>query len=350
MKKFFACLLAVLLAGCGFSAVRAAAEAPRPLSIVCSTFPSYDWVRQILGEDADGVSLTLLLDDGADLHNYQPTVADIAAIQGCDLFVYVGGESDGWAESILAASPQTHTLALLDWVDTREEETVEGMEHDDHDDHDHDDHDDHDHDDHDHDDHDHDDHDDHDHDDHDDHGHGHGQDEHVWLSLRRAERLVGVLARELGALRPEAALRWQKNADAYIRQLQALDEQYTAVTQRAANKTLLFADRFPFRYLAEDYGLSYYAAFSGCSAETEASFETVLFLVSKLRELQLPAVLTIESSDGALARTVIANAGMEVPVLEMNSCQSVTAAQLAAGKTYLALMEGNLAVLAQALE
>ena len=131
MKKFFACLLAVLLAGCGFSAVRAAAEAPRPLSIVCSTFPSYDWVRQILGEDADGVSLTLLVDDGADLHNYQPTVADIAAIQGCDLFVYVGGESDGWAESILAASPQTHTLALLDWVDTREEETVEGLEHDD---------------------------------------------------------------------------------------------------------------------------------------------------------------------------------------------------------------------------
>lgn len=324
MKKFFACLLAVLLAGCGFSAVRAAAEAPRPLSIVCSTFPSYDWVRQILGNDADGVSLTLLVDDGADLHNYQPSVADIAAIQGCDLFVYVGGESDGWAKSILAASPQTHTLALLDWVDTRKEEIVEGMEHGDHDDHDH--------------------------DDHDDHDHFHGQDEHVWLSLRRAERLVGVLARELGALRPQAALRWQKNADAYIRQLQALDEQYTAVTRQAANKTLLFADRFPFRYLAEDYGLSYYAAFSGCSAETEASFETMLFLVSKLWELQLPAVLTIESSDGALARTVIANAGMEVPVLEMNSCQSVTAAQLAAGKTYLALMEGNLAVLAQALE
>lgn len=322
MKKFFACLLAVLLAGCGLSAVRALAEGPRPLSIVCSTFPSYDWVRQILGEDADGVSLTLLLDDGADLHNYQPTVADIAAIQGCDLFVYVGGESDGWAESILAASPQTHTLALLDWVDTREEETVEGMEHDDHDDEEGDDHD----------------------------GHAHEQDEHVWLSLRRAETLVGVLARELGALRPEAALRWQKNADAYIRQLQALDEQYTAVTQQAANKTLLFADRFPFRYLAEDYGLSYYAAFSGCSAETEASFETVLFLVGKLRELQLPAVLTIENADGALARTVIANAGMDVPVLEMNSCQSVTAAQLATGKTYLALMEGNLAVLAQALE
>ena len=323
MKKFFACLLAVLLAGCGLAAARAVAEGPRPLSIVCSTFPSYDWVRQILGEDADGVSLTLLLDDGADLHNYQPTVADIAAIQGCDLFVYVGGESDGWAESILAASPQTHTLALLDWVDTREEETVEGMEHDDHDD-------------------------DEEGDDHD--GHAHEQDEHVWLSLRRAETLVGVLARELGALRPEAALRWQKNADAYIRQLQALDEQYTAVTQQAANKTLLFADRFPFRYLAEDYGLSYYAAFSGCSAETEASFETVLFLVGKLRELQLPAVLTIENADGALARTVIANAGMDVPILEMNSCQSVTAAQLAAGKTYLALMEGNLAVLAQALE
>ena len=322
MKKFLACLLAILLAGCGLSAVRAVAEGPRPLSIVCSTFPSYDWVRQILGEDADGVSLTLLLDDGADLHNYQPTVADIAAIQGCDLFVYVGGESDGWAESILAASPQTHTLALLDWVDTREEETVEGMEHDDHDDEEGDDHD----------------------------GHAHEQDEHVWLSLRRAETLVSVLARELGALRPEASLRWQKNADAYIRQLQALDEQYTAVTQRAANKTLLFADRFPFRYLAEDYGLSYYAAFSGCSAETEASFETVLFLVGKLRELQLPAVLTIENADGALARTVIANAGMDVPVLEMNSCQSVTAAQLAAGKTYLALMEGNLAVLAQALE
>lgn len=334
MKKLLCCLLAVLLAGCGFAAARA--EAPRPLSIVCSAFPAYDWVRQILGEDHDGVTLTLLMDDGADLHNYQPTVSDIADIQRCDLFVYVGGESDAWAENVLAAAPQVHTLALLDWVDTREEEIVEGMEHDHDDEADHDGEDGHDHD---------------GEEGHDEHDHGHGEpDEHVWLSLRRADTLVGVLARELSALRPEDALRWQQNAEAYQQKLRALDGQYQTTVAQAKNNTLLFADRFPFRYLAEDYGLSYYAAFAGCSAETEASFETVLFLVGKLRELQLPAVLTIEGSDGALARTVISNAGIDAEILQMNSCQSVTSAQVQSGVTYLSLMTENLAVLAAALQ
>lgn len=322
-KKTIACLLAAALCCCGFAP--AVAQETQPLSIVCTIFPIYDWVRQIIGDSAD-VNLTLLMDDGVDLHNFQPTVADMAVMQSADLLLYVGGESDAWVEDVLAQNPSLHAVALLAHADAKAEELVEGMEHD----HDHDHEEEHDHD--------------------EDHDHDQELDEHVWLSLKRAQTLVGVLAQELSALRPEAAEQWTENAEAYCAQLRALDEAYQAAVSETENKTLLFADRFPFRYLAEDYGLTYFAAFSGCSAETEASFETMMFLVNKLKELQLPAVLTIEGSDGALAQTVISSAGSDAKILQMNSCQSVTRAQMDAGENYLSLMQGNLTVLKEALQ
>ncbi len=316
-KKIIACLLAAVLCCYGF--VPAMAQETQPLSIVCTIFPVYDWVRQIIGDSTD-VNLTLLMDDGVDLHNFQPTVADIAVMQSADLLLYVGGESDEWVEDVLAQNPSLHTVALLAHADARAEELVEGMEHE------------------------------HDHDHEEEHDHDQELDEHVWLSLKRAQKLVGVLAQELSALRPEAAEQWTANAEAYCVQLRTLDEAYQEAVSETENKTLLFADRFPFRYLAEDYGLTYFAAFSGCSAETEASFETMMFLVNKLKELQLPAVLTIEGSDGALARTVISSAGSNARILQMNSCQSITRAQMDAGENYLSLMQDNLSVLKEALQ
>ncbi|NLG24359.1 MAG: zinc ABC transporter solute-binding protein, partial [Clostridiales bacterium] len=181
-------------------------------------------------------------------------------------------------------------------------------------------------------------------------GHGHEQDEHVWLSLKAASKITRGLCDALCALRPDRADAYRANADAYIEALLALDARYRETIDSAARKTMLFADRFPFRYLADDYGLAYYAAFSGCSAETEASFETVAFLAGKVDELDLPAVLVIEGAAHKIANTVIANsAGKDAKILVLNSLQSVTARDLAAGVSYLDTMEQNLAVLQEAL-
>ena len=489
LLMMLACLTALVFAGTGL------AESDRPLQVVCTTFPQYDWARAILGEKDSGVELTLLLDNGVDLHSYQPTAADIAHISACDLFIYVGGESDEWVEEVLSAAqnPSLHTLSLLSCVEAREEETVEGMQESGH------------------------------HHDADftlediqnrtledfagewvslwprleagqldaflhckaeasddpaftvdaarekytavwacdavavtvqgdtisfdygdgkpprvseytcagysakvkddggitvryqfeavsgdgphdvqlnDHGHEPGPaehfhlyfgddgfdaledssthpffvpasltteevleslmehdshdeveyDEHVWLSLRNAQAIVRVICKELCGLNPRYAEAYTQNAEAYLAQLERLDAQYQSVADHAARRTLLFADRFPFRYLTEDYGLEYYAAFSGCSAETEACFQTIAFLAQKVDELDLPVVLVLEGGDQAIARTVTASAGKAMPIMALHSLQSITAADVQAGVTYLDAMRANLDVLRQALE
>lgn len=496
MKKMIARLFICLLALSLFPVPGFASEEAKPLSIVCTTFPQYDWVRQILGDKADEVQLTLLLDNGVDLHNYQPTAQDIAAISTCDLFIYVGGESDQWVEKVLetAHNPNLKALSLVASVDAKEEEHVEGMQEDDHG-------------------HSHDesfalediqertladfagewqslhpmmvagaldaycqykaDNDDdaattaqtyrekytaswacdadvvtidgdsiafryadgtirsaeykaagyhadvHEDDGHisvsyqfetdsddapkfvvfSDHGHepakaehfhfyfgdegfqallesqthsffmpadftpeqildelmGHGHeeaeyDEHVWLSLRNAQTLVAAIRDAFCELNPDAADAYKVNADAYIATLADMDARYQAVVDAAQRKTMLFADRFPFRYLADDYKLGYYAAFAGCSAETEASFETIAFLSGKLDELKLPVVLTIEGANHAIAQTVVANSqGKDQKIITMNSIQSVTARDVAAGASYMGFMEENLVALKDAL-
>ena len=332
MKKLPALLLSLffLLS----TALPAGMAEEKPLKIVTTIFPIYDWVRQIIGEqDAD---VTMLMDSGVDLHNFQPTAQDILTIAQCDLFIFVGGESDEWTEDVLktAKNESMTVISLLDALgdDVKEEEIVEGMEHE----HDHDEDEDHD---------------EHDHDEDEDHDeHEHEADEHVWLSLRNAEKLVKVIAETLAEIDAEKAEPYRANAESYIEKLQALDAQYAETVDAAAFQTLLFGDRFPFRYLADDYGLTYYAAFAGCSAETEASFQTILFLAQKVDELGLPAVLTIENPKTRIAETVVnATQKKNQKILSLNSMQGVTAQEVKDGAAYLSLMESNLIVLRDAL-
>lgn len=342
------------------------AEEDSKLRIVATVFPQYDWLKNVLGDRIDEVELILLQDSGVDLHNFQPSAQDIMRVSSADLFVYIGGVSDNWVDDALSQAVNEEMIAvnlmkeLGDAV--KADVTIEGMQDDghhhghDHEDHDDDDHD-HDHD-HDHDDHDHDDHEDHDDHDH-DHDHEGGDvtrvhshdDEHIWLSLLNAQNLTQVLADRLSRLDPDHASSYQKNAAAYIKELKALDGEYRQTVEAAQNNTLLFADRFPFRYLMDDYGLDYFAAFAGCSAETEASFETITFLSTKVDELALNHVLVLEGADKDQASTVIANTtDKDQAVIVFDSMQSVDRAALNEGVTYLGIMEANLQALAAALQ
>ena len=534
MKKIFALLLALLmlvgvLAGCASgqtnndtkpetepaasantdaNAEPAAEKAPeKSLKIVTTIFPEYDWVREVLGDKAENDELTMLLDNGVDLHSYQPTADDIVKISDCDLFIYVGGESDGWVDDALknATNKNMKVINLLDVLgdSVKTEEVVEGMQETEHD-------------------HDHskevstfeddevqdrslsdwagdwqsaypfaldgtlddafaamaeegemtaeeyktyyqngyktdianidiegdhieftyedgkkvgsdykyvgyyiqnwstgtkaamyrfeaedkdsgapvyiefNDHmiepvaaehfhirmsnesfdaivdpenswptffpadmtgeeicehmEGHGHDEDEDHEHEEEKDEHVWLSLKNAEVLVNAISKSLQEIDPDNKDTYAANASAYIEKLSALDADYQAAVDAASNKTVLFGDRFPFRYMVDDYGLSYYAAFVGCSAETEASFETISFLAKKVDELKLPCVLTIEGAQHKIAETIVQNtAEKNQKVLTMDSMQSTTSKDVANGTTYLSVMEQNLSVLKEAL-
>jgi len=294
----------------------------KTISVVTTIFPEYDWVRAIVG-DNDNVEITMLLDDGVDLHNYQPTAEDIMKIATCDVFVYVGGESDEWVEDALAeaTNQDMQVVNLLEALGSsvKEEEIVEGMmaeeEH--------------------------------------EHEHEEGKveyDEHVWLSLKNAQVLVDAIAQVIQTADSANADEYAANAAAYIEELSAMDESYQQMIDATSVKTVLFGDRFPFRYLVDDYGLDYYAAFVGCSAETEASFETITFLAEKVDELKLDTVFTIENSDQKIAQTIIENtAGKDAQILTLDSLQSTTMADVEAGVTYLSVMAGNLEVLTEAL-
>lgn len=322
------------------------------ISIVCTTFPQYDWVKNILGEEAERFNVTLLLDNGVDMHSYQPAVKDIATAGSSNLFIYVGGESDTWVEDALkeAKNKDLKAINLMETLDNfvKEEEVVEGMQ-----------------------------------EERESLGHSHeksskekqeqtqkeshensqeinGQkeaadeepeyDEHIWLSIRNAEIMVKNIEKAIEQLDSDNAKVYQTNAENYIKKLDTLDKQYANTIQNAKYKAILFGDRFPFRYMADDYDLKYYAAFAGCSAETMAGFETVTFLAKKADELRLPVILTIENSDGRIAEAVKSNTTKKnQKILAMNSLQSVTKEQLADGITYLQVMQENLSVLSEAL-
>ena len=332
MKKITALLLALFmlvgaLAGCG---KQNDTNKTDKLSIVTTIFPEYDWVREILGDKADNAEITMLLDNGVDLHSYQPTADDIVKISDCDLFIYVGGESDGWVEDALrnAANRNMKVINLLEILgdSVKTEEIVEGMQ----EEHEHEDA--------------------HAHDDAEEHEHEEEADEHVWLSLKNAKMLVRVISKALQELDPDNKDIYAANADAYVKRLSALDADYQAAVDAASNKTILFGDRFPFRYLVDDYGLRYYAAFVGCSAETEAGFETISFLAKRVDEWKLPCVLTIEGAQHKIAETVVRNTtAKNQKVLTMDSMQSTTTQDVKNGMTYLSVMEKNLSVLKEAL-
>ena len=335
MKKITALLLALFmlvgaLAGCG---KQNDTNQTDKLSIVTTIFPEYDWVREILGEKADNAEITMLLDNGVDLHSYQPTADDIVKISDCDLFIYVGGESDEWVEDALrnAANGNMKVINLLEVLgdSVKTEEIVEGMQEEEHE---------------------HEDAEEHEHEDAEEHEHEEEADEHVWLSLKNAKMLVRVISKALQELDPNNKDIYAANADAYVKKLSALDAEYQAAVDAASNKTILFGDRFPFRYLVDDYGLRYYAAFVGCSAETEAGFETISFLAKRVDEWKLPCVLTIEGAQHKIAETVVRNTtAKNQRVLTMDSMQSTTSKDVKNGTTYLSVMEKNLSVLKEAL-
>ena len=323
-------------------------DANKKFSVVCTIFPEYDWIRQLVGDKKDNYEITYLLDKGVDLHSYQPTAEDIAKIANCDLFVYVGGESDGWVDDALKESKndKMQVVNLLETLgkNVKPEEVVEGMQEEDEHDHDHEDAD-HDHEDKDK---------DHDHEDA-DHDHHHEEeteyDEHVWLSLRNATALVNTLAEKLQTIDPENKDYYAGTAADYTAKLGDLDSRYLATIKKAKVKTVLFGDRFPFRYLVDDYGLKYYAAFVGCSAETEASFETVAFLAKKTDDLKLKSVLVIENSDQKIAKKIVETTkDKSQNIVVLNSMQSITNEDIANGATYLSIMESNLKALASALK
>ena len=336
MKKIIALLLVLLmtagmLAGCGKQKDDDTTDTTDKLSIVTTIFPEYDWVRQILGDKADNADVTMLLDNGVDLHSYQPTADDIVKISDCDLFIYVGGESDGWVEDALknATNKDMKVVNLLEVLGdkVKNEEVVEGMQEEEHEHEDGE-----------------------EHEEGEEHEHEEEADVHVWLSLKNAEVLVGTISNALQEVDPGNKDAYAANADAYVKKLSALDAEYQTAADNAARKTVLFGDRFPFRYLVDDYGLNYYAAFVGCSAETEASFETISFLAKKVDELKLPCVLTIEGKNHKIAETIVKNtAPKSQKILTMDSMQSTTSKDVASGTTYFSVMEKNLAVLKEAL-
>lgn len=302
--------ISIPLAGVRTAEAGTTEDSGKKLKIVTTIFPEYDWTRAVLGDREVDVDLTMLLDNGTDLHSFQPAVKDIMKVSSCDLLIYVGGESDQWIEDALesAQNKDMKTINLMEVLgDTiKEEENVEGMQ---------------------------------------ESGHGHEDedekeyDEHVWTSLRNASVICGIIAETLEEMDPENKDVYASNAAAYQEKLSNLDTEYQNTVDSAKQNTLLFADRFAFRYLVDDYGLNYYAAFSGCSAESEASFKTVTFLAEKLDELGLKTVLTIEKSDDRIAQTVIENTETkDQKILELNSMQSITSDEIADGVTYLSLI------------
>lgn len=321
MKKILSIIIAAamsagLITACNSTTNESAEDSAKNVSIVTTIFPEYDWVMNVLGENPSDAEVTMLLDNGVDLHSFQPTADDIMKIASCDLFIYVGGESDEWVEDALAEAVNEDMVVinLLDVLgDTVvEEEIVEGMEGEEEE--------------------------------------GPEYDEHVWLSLRNAAVLTRAIADAIESIDEENAEVYEANAEAYINELNVLDEEYVSAVEEAQGDTLLFGDRFPFRYMTEDYGLNYYAAFVGCSAETEASFETIMFLAGKVDELSLNCVMTIEGTDHRIAQTIVENTQSgDQEILTLDSMQSVTAKDVDNGASYLDIMRANLEVLRQAL-
>ena len=398
MKRIFALfaiIIALFLSACGQTQPETTVEDTNttesavPLQVVATIFPQFDFVRQIAG---DRVELTMLLSPGAESHGFEPTPRDIITLNNADLLIYVGGHGDTWVAPILASLDRhdIHTVALLDLVDVVMQEIVEGMEDHHHHDHDHHGHshdhhhhhDDHDHDDHDHHHHDHDDHDhhhdhddhhhDHDHHDHDhhhhdddhdydddhhhnhghhhhhhDHDHDHHYDEHVWTCPRNAIATVRALTDVLSELDPANAYFFRENAAAYIAQLEELDSAFIDVVATGVRRTVVFGDRFPFRYLTDTYGLTYFAAFTGCSAETQASPATIAFLIGKVQDENIPVVFYIEFSNRFIANTIAEATGARL--LEIHSAHNVSHADFTAGITYLDLMWRNVETLREAL-
>ena len=309
-------------------------EETKKLSIVTTIFPAYDWVKQVVGDNKN-VEISFLIDKGVDLHSYQASAADIAKITDSDLFVYVGGDSDDWAEDIIKENPNLNYINMVDSIGEAAlaEELVEGMQ--DEEEHDH---------------------------EGEEHAHEEGEhaheegehedgeeeiDEHVWLSIKNAETIVSAIEAKLAEIDPDNKAEYEKNANDYLAKLDELDKEYKDTLSSIQNKTIIVGDRFPFRYLVNEYGINYYAAFKGCDAGSEASFETVKFLANKMDELNMTDIFIIDGSKGDLAKTIVDNTkDKNAKVLVLDSMQSTKSSDNA---SYLDIMKKNLEVLKEVL-
>lgn len=289
------------------------------IKIVATTFPEYDWVKQIINGNEEMFELTLLMDSGVDLHNYNPTADDILKIASSDLFIFIGGESDEWVEDLLNSNKYNiNYINLMDRLkeNLKVEEELEGMqvEHED-----------------------------------DAEEHEEEYDEHIWLSLRNAKNACNVIAEEITKLDNNEL--YAINCEKYVESLKCLDAKFVDMINESPNKVLIFGDRYPFRYFTDDYSLQCYAAFSGCAAEAEASFETVAFLAKKMDELNIKYIIKIENSSLDIAQAVInSTKAKDAGILTLNSMQSVTETSIANGISYISIMEGNYDVIEKALQ
>lgn len=303
MKKIFI-LLFVLIITLNFSAC--SNDKPNKtdkIKVVATIFPIYDWTREIIGDNSN-FELILLMDSGVDLHNFQPSAQDMMKISDCDVFIYIGGESDEWVADALKNSKNNNQIALnlMDALGNRilQENHDGNIE----------------------------------------------NDEHIWLSLKNAQILCDAIENSLEKASHDDNSDLKKNLDAYKSKLAALDKKYSEIIAASQGKIILFGDRFPFRYLFDDYDLKYFAAFAGCSAESEASFQTIKFLAEKVDEFNLPCVMTIEGTNHKIAETIIANTAQKnQKILVLNSMQGKID-----GENYLSIMGKNLEVLKEALK
>ena len=320
MKKIVCITISLLLLLSALVGCNTGGKDKDGISIVTTVFPVYDWIEELLGEKAEDTQLTMLLDSGVDLHNFQPTTEDIIKISSCDLFVYVGGESDKRLEDVLKNS-SNKDMIVINLMELMEESLEAAVSHSEEESHDH------------------------------DHDHEHHLDEHIWLSLRNAVTACGIIADGLYKADPDNKDIYSDNLSDYTSRLNDLDAKYSAAVESATHKTLVFPDRFPFTYLCHDYGIEYYAAFNGCSTDTAASPEVITTLAGKIDQLSLGYVMTIEGSELLdFTNTVIgATTAKNARILTVNSLQTVTAADVENGIDYLAVMESNLTSFAQAL-
>jgi len=278
------------------------------INVVATIFPLYDFTREVTGDKAE---ITMLLPPASESHYYEPTPQDIISIQHCDVFIFIGGESDAWVDKILGSmdTGMMNIVTLMECVDTVTEEAVEGMQvHDEE---------------------------------------GASYDEHIWTSPENAKIIVQRITEALCDADPAHADTYKENAAAFLTGLDELDGMFQSVLDSAARKTIVFGDRFPFRYFADAYGLEYYAAFPGCSAEAEASAATVKFLIDKINAEQIPVIFHIELSNKKMANAISEATGAEVRLL--HACQSISKADFEAGQSYISIMKSNVAALREAL-
>lgn len=336
MKKIYkGAVAALIVAGVAFVGVKFASmlgkhETGKKYSIVSTSFPGYDFARAVASDNTE-VSVKMLLKPGAESHSFEPTPQDILTIKNSNLFLYVGGDSDEWVKKVISEidPKKTKVMKLVDLVKTKNEEVVEGMQEDEHD---------------------HKDDDDHDHDHNHDHDHKEEEpevDEHVWTSLKNAKEITEKILKATLEFDKAEEKKLSENAKNYTDKIVAVDQKIGEMVKTAKRKEIIVGDRFPLRYFVDDYGIKYYAAFPGCSEQTEANVKTVSFLVKKIKEDKIPAVFKIELSNGLIAETLAKETGAKI--LEIQTAHNISEKDFEAGVTYVDLMERNFEALKEAL-